>query len=85
MSCKLTIIKKNGQLGGVCPMDTKELIIGRHTEAASAMARRALAEEAATRNAHRVTAVLVFKRPGVNLNLAMRSVAKRSPLLHPPP
>ena len=33
MSCKLTIIKKNGQLGGVCPMDTKELIIGRHKPA----------------------------------------------------
>jgi len=55
-----------------------QLIIGAHTEAASAMARRALAEEAATRNAHRVTAVLVFKQPGVNLNLALRSVAKRS-------
>lgn len=26
---RLTIIKKNGGLGGVCPMDTKELIIGR--------------------------------------------------------
>ena len=26
---RLTIIKKNGSLGGVCPMDTKELIIGR--------------------------------------------------------
>lgn len=55
-----------------------QLIISKHTEAASAMARKALAEEAAARNAHRVTAILVFKEPGVNLNLALRSVAKRS-------
>ena len=26
---RLTVIKKNGSLGGICPMDTKQLIIGR--------------------------------------------------------
>jgi len=55
-----------------------QLLMNKQTEAAAAMAKRALAEETAARNAHRVTAVIVFKDPGMNLNLAMRSVGKRS-------
>ena len=55
-----------------------QLIINRYTEAASAMAQRALAEETKAKNSHRVTGVIVFKDHGMNLNLALRSVAKRS-------
>jgi len=37
---KLTIIKKSGGLGGECPMDTKELIIGRHLHSSAHATRK---------------------------------------------
>ena len=55
-----------------------QMLRDRQREAAANMARRALSEQAKIREKHRVTAVIVFKEPGMNLNLALRSVCKRS-------
>jgi len=55
-----------------------QMLAAKQREAASNMARRALAEQAKIREKHRVTAVIVFKEPGTNLNLALRSVCKRN-------
>ena len=55
-----------------------QLLKDKQAEAAAAMARRALADETLARNAHRVTGIIVFKEHGTNLNLALRSVGRRS-------
>lgn len=55
-----------------------QMLAAKQREAAANMARRALSEQTQIREKHRVTAVIVFKEPGMNLNLALRSVCKRS-------
>ena len=53
-------------------------IRSKQTEAAAGMAKRALGDEHNLITSNRVTAIIVFQTPGMNLNLALRSIAKRS-------
>ena len=78
---------KAAGLGGVLVEATKkiqeemaaQLLRTAQNAAASNLAHKALSEERAQRERHRVTAILVFRdTPGTNLRLALRSVGKRS-------